>query len=105
ELILCDVRLPASAILTIDGFKTRETGALRHFQTPPLPVGGEYTYTLKATHQGKEVTRELHLRHGPASSLDLRPDFPAAAPVRTSVAAKPARRGGAGPSKRDPHEG
>src|SRR5262249_32759210 len=104
ELILCDVRLPASAILTIDGFKTKETGALRHFQTSALPMGGEYTYTLKVTHQGKEVTRELHLRHGPASSIDLRPDFPAAAPVRTAIATKPARRGAAGRGKGDPQD-
>jgi uncharacterized protein (TIGR02246 family) len=94
QAIFFDVLLPADATLTIDGTRTRETGALRHFQTPPLPVGSEYTYTLKVTHQGKEVTRELHLRHGPAISLDLRTDFPAAAPVRAAVAAKPARRGG-----------
>src|SRR5262249_22456846 len=56
QVIFFDVLLPADAVLTIDGTPTRETGALRHFQTPPLPVGGEYTYTLKATHQGKEVT-------------------------------------------------
>src|SRR5262249_32377579 len=53
---------------------------------------GDYTYTIKSTYQGKEVTRELHLKHGAANVLDLRPDFPAATPQRTPVAAKPAPR-------------
>jgi arylsulfatase len=85
-----EVLVPAAAALEIGGFKTNETGIVRHFQSPPLRVGGEYTYTVKATYQGKEVTRDLRIRHGAANSLDLRPEFQSAAPARTPVAARPA---------------
>jgi arylsulfatase len=45
-----------------------------------LAVGGRYTYTLKATANGKEVTRTINLAHGVDNSFDLRADFrPAAA--------------------------
>src|SRR5262245_16243316 len=92
EVITFEVYLPADAVLLIDGNKTESTGALRQFQTPPLAVGGEYTYTLKATSQGQEVTKQLHLKHGRANSLDLRAEFPGAAPARTTVALRPAPR-------------
>jgi uncharacterized protein (TIGR02246 family) len=38
------------------------------------------------------VTKQLHLKHGASTVLDLRPDFPAAATSRTVIAAKPATR-------------
>src|SRR5262245_40627503 len=57
EAIEFVVRLPADATLEIDGNKTEQTGVVRTFVTPPLPVEGHYSYTLKATSQGKEVTR------------------------------------------------
>jgi arylsulfatase len=75
EVIFFVVRLPAGAILEIDGEKTKSTGEERTFKTPPLPVGGRYHYTLKATSQGKEVTRQIKLRHGRENSIDLRPAF------------------------------
>jgi arylsulfatase len=84
EAIQFVVRLPADAILEIGGDKTRSTGEERHFKTPPLRVGGRYQYTLKATSLGKEVTRQIKLRHGGENSIDLRPAFKAAA-------AKPSR--------------
>jgi uncharacterized protein (TIGR03000 family) len=57
EVILFSVRVPADAVLEIDDYKTNSTGAVRTFQTPPLPGDGHYSYTLKATSQGKEVSR------------------------------------------------
>src|SRR5262249_35975541 len=69
------VRLPADASLEIDGNKTTETGAARTFITPALPVEGHYSYTLKATLQGKEVTRTIHLAHGLDNTFDLRAEF------------------------------
>jgi arylsulfatase len=79
EVISFVVRLPADAILEIDGDETRSTGEERHFETPPLRVGGRYHYTLKATSQGREVTRRIKLRHGGENSIDLRPAFRAVA--------------------------
>jgi uncharacterized protein (TIGR03000 family) len=75
EVISLVVRLPADAVLVIDGNKTKSTGEERRFVTPPLPVGGRYHYTLKATSQGKEVARRIELRHGRENSIDLRPAF------------------------------
>ena len=84
EAITITVRLPADAVLEIDGHKTESTGALRTFQTPPLPAGKEYSYTLKATSRGKEVTRKIDVAHGGTNSIDLRDEF------RLASAAKPA---------------
>jgi arylsulfatase len=75
EVISFVVRLPADAVLEIDGYKTKSTGEERRFVTPPLRVGGPYHYTLKATGPGKEVTRQIELRHGGENSIDLRPAF------------------------------
>src|SRR6516225_9603487 len=79
EIITFVVRLPADAVLEIDGKKTQATGEERRFETPPLRVGGTYQYTLKATSQGKEVTRQINLRHGAENGIDLRPAFGAVA--------------------------
>lgn len=87
EVILFDVLLPADAVLELQGVKMDAAGAVRHFQTPPLQTVGEYTYTLKATSQGKEVSRNIRLKHGMINSIDLRSEFPA--PTRGSVAVKP----------------
>jgi uncharacterized protein (TIGR02246 family) len=80
ETIEFVVRLPAEASLEIDGNKTTETGTSRTFLTPPLPVEGRYSYTLKATLGAKEVTRTVHLAHGLDNTVDLRAEFLAAAP-------------------------
>jgi uncharacterized protein (TIGR03000 family) len=88
EVILFEVSVPANAQLMIDDKKTESTGESRIFQTPPLKVGGRYNYTLKATAGGKVVTRQIHLTHGAANSIDLRPDFQA-------TSGKPRRRNSA----------
>ena len=68
-------------------------GAERHFQTPPLKVGGTYTYIVKATYQGKTVTREIRLTSGGINSLDLRADLTGAA--RLGRRSPPSQRRGA----------
>jgi uncharacterized protein (TIGR03000 family) len=75
EAIALTIRLPADAILLIDDHPTQSAGGVRAFQTPALPVGGHYAYTLKATSQGKEVTRKIHLAHGMDNTFDLRAEF------------------------------
>jgi uncharacterized protein (TIGR02246 family) len=79
EAILITLRLPADAVLEIDDYKTNSTGAVRTFQTPPLPADGHYSYTLKATSQGKEVSRKIDIAHGVDNSFDLRAEFKPAA--------------------------
>jgi uncharacterized protein (TIGR02246 family) len=75
EIITFEVRLPADAVLEIDGKKTTATGETRTFETPALRVGGRFTYTLKATANGKEVTREIELAHGTKRTFDLRTEL------------------------------
>jgi uncharacterized protein (TIGR02246 family) len=83
EVILFLVRVPADAVLEIDDYKTNSTGAVRTFQTPPLPADGHYSYTLKATSQGKEVSRKIDIAHGVDNSFDLRAGFKPAAKRKT----------------------
>jgi uncharacterized protein (TIGR03000 family) len=93
EVIVFEILLPSTAVLMIDDTKTTETGESRTYQTPPLKVGGRYNYTLKATAGGKTVTRQVHLKHGAANTIDLRPDFQAAGAEKAkpaTLAQKPA---------------
>src|SRR6478735_6672860 len=49
EAIVFEILVPGNAELEIDGQKTKETGESRQFQTPPLPAGEHFNYTVKAT--------------------------------------------------------
>ena len=93
EVLDIEILLPGDAVLEIEGVKMESTGEIRHFQTPPLARTGHYTYTVKATHKGKEVSKKVSLVHGAANSFDLRPDFlvAGAKPERTTIASKPAQ--------------
>jgi uncharacterized protein (TIGR03000 family) len=70
------VRLPADAKLVIDGNATRQTGALRHFVSPPLEPGKSYHYTLEWTYSkdGKPVTQKkvVHVKAGDDKEVNLR---------------------------------
>jgi uncharacterized protein (TIGR03000 family) len=77
--ILVKVLVPADARVDIDGNPTRQLGEQRLYETPPLRTGVEYTYTLKVTAAGKEVTRPVKVRFGADNTFDFRPDFRAAA--------------------------
>jgi uncharacterized protein (TIGR03000 family) len=63
-----EIRVPEGAVVTLAGQKTRQTGALRQFESPPLVPGKEYTYDVTVTWNegGREVveTRELLVRAG-----------------------------------------
>jgi arylsulfatase len=90
--ITFEVLLPANATLEIDGNKTEETGETRTFRTPPLAVGGRYSYTLKATANGKVVTRKVQLTFGRQNRFDLRGEFRSGdADQPSSSAGKPPR--------------
>jgi uncharacterized protein (TIGR02246 family) len=85
EVISFKVRLPADAVLEIDGKKTTSTGEMRTFDTPPLRVGGHYIYTLKATANGKQVTRKIDLTHGANNTVDLRAELGAGGSGRSAA--------------------
>ncbi len=74
------VLVPADAEVFFDGGATAQKGAERRFLSPPLEVGKEYHYTVRArwTQDGKEVerTRKVAVRGGGR----VRVDFLAAAP-------------------------
>jgi uncharacterized protein (TIGR03000 family) len=58
-----EVRVPAGAEIWFSGEKTKQTGTVRLFRTPPLEPGTRYAYNVKArwTENGKEVERTLHV--------------------------------------------
>ncbi len=76
------IRLPAGATLEIEGYKSKQEGEVRVFETPPLTPGNVYAYLLKATWTDgdREVTREARavLRAGETTEVDLRREQPAA---------------------------
>jgi uncharacterized protein (TIGR03000 family) len=51
-----DVEAPAKAVIYCDGTKTHLTGTLRHFVTPALGPGREYSYELRAEWKEGERT-------------------------------------------------
>jgi uncharacterized protein (TIGR03000 family) len=86
-----EVLLPANATLEIDGNKTEETGETRTFRTPPLEVGRNYSYTLKASANGKEVTRKIQIAFGAENRFDLRGQFLAGGSGQSGSPAKEPR--------------
>jgi uncharacterized protein (TIGR03000 family) len=58
-----NVSVPASAQITFDGAKTRQTGAIRAFVSPPVAPDRDYYYNVTAKWQqgGREVTRTQHI--------------------------------------------
>ena len=78
--VTLEVRLPTDAVLEIEGVRTRPTGEVRRFVSPPLEVGKRYTYTLKATwREGpKQVVREraVPVVAGQEVVVDLRKEEP-----------------------------
>jgi uncharacterized protein (TIGR03000 family) len=79
-----DVRLPAGATILFDNSPTSQTGALRHFVSPPLHPDKDYFYTVKVRWQegGKVVIRSskvavhagdrLNLSFGPRAAVAAR---------------------------------
>jgi uncharacterized protein (TIGR03000 family) len=67
------VYVPEDATLSFDSYKTRQTGTLRRFRSPPLPSGRGFYYVVKATwqEQGKPIVREqeAHVRAGQETTL------------------------------------
>ncbi len=89
-----EVRLPADAGVELDGTPTQSTGPSRRYESPGLRGGKTYYYVLKATWMGRSAEREVVVRPGETTTVELRPnDFrPAAAPP-PKVVTMPARDG------------
>jgi uncharacterized protein (TIGR03000 family) len=76
-----EVRLPAEALLELNGIKTTSTGNVRRFVSPLLTADAAYFYILKANWHGKEVMRTIQVRPGDVTVVTLQPqDFAAAQP-------------------------
>jgi uncharacterized protein (TIGR03000 family) len=73
---LITVRLPAQAVLTIDGNATKQTGSERVFVTPLLVPNKTYAYTLKATWsdngQAQSATEKVRFRAGQHLRVELK---------------------------------
>jgi uncharacterized protein (TIGR03000 family) len=69
------LQVPAGAEVWFDGDKTRQTGTLRHYFSPPLTPGKDYVYEVRVrwTRDGKPVeeTRRVHVHANAWVSLDL----------------------------------
>jgi uncharacterized protein (TIGR03000 family) len=76
-----EIRLPADAVLEINGYKTTSTGSFRRFESPPLPIGKNYTYLLKATWRDQVVEKEITVTPDRVMAHDLRPEFKVSSPA------------------------
>jgi uncharacterized protein (TIGR03000 family) len=71
-----EIRLPANATLWVEGQQMTTTGAVRHFYTPKLTEGENYTYEIHARWtdaSGKTVerTKNLDVKAGSWLGLDF----------------------------------
>jgi uncharacterized protein (TIGR03000 family) len=69
------VSLPEDAKLTVDSYLTKSTSASRTLQTPSLPVGQTFSYTLKVevVRNGKTVTesRDITVQAGQVTPVSF----------------------------------
>jgi len=67
--------VPAGAQVEFDGSKTTMTGPSRQYVSPPVPVGREYTYTLKVAlvRDGRTITESQRVLLTPGQ--EARVDF------------------------------
>jgi len=88
------VYVPAGAALEIEGTKTKATGEVRRFVSPPVAVGKTYIYLLKAIwkEQGQDVVRteEIRVQPGKEVIVDLRKAVARAEPEKKPEADKKA---------------
>jgi uncharacterized protein (TIGR03000 family) len=73
--VTIDMQVPADAEIWFADAKTKQTGTLRQFVSPPLAAGQEYTYEIRARwkENGREVTktRRLTVRAGERLKVDF----------------------------------
>ena len=69
--VLLSVKVPETAEILIDGYRTGQRGAVRQFLSPPIPVGQAFTYAIQVKSPGKEQTQTIKVRAGDLVSLDF----------------------------------
>jgi uncharacterized protein (TIGR03000 family) len=88
------VIVPADARLHIEGARTRQTGDVRRFVSPPLTVGERYVYKLKATwkENGKAIAheQEVPVQAGIETSINLQEQYRALQKKKRDQSQKPA---------------
>ncbi len=57
-----EVVLPEDAVLVINGYQTKSTGQTGRFESPPVPMGRTYLYTLKVSWHGHTLTRRTQVQ-------------------------------------------
>jgi uncharacterized protein (TIGR03000 family) len=92
-----EVNLPADAVLEVEGQPTRQTGAHRVFESPPLVPFRDYSYDLRArwTVGDQEVVQTRHVRvaAGQRVEVSLAPGARAVEePATPSLRTAPLRR-------------
>ncbi|HEY1859896.1 MAG TPA: TIGR03000 domain-containing protein [Gemmataceae bacterium] len=65
------VSMPADAKLTIDDAATTSMGAVRTFVSPTLNSGVEYHYTLRTEIAGKSIAKQITVRAGEETRIEL----------------------------------
>jgi uncharacterized protein (TIGR03000 family) len=69
------VHVPAGADVWIEGAKTQQTGAVRHFESPRLESDQRYRYTVRARWQEngkvKDQTRQIPVTAGARATVDF----------------------------------
>ncbi|GBD36526.1 hypothetical protein HRbin36_01651 [bacterium HR36] len=83
------VLVPPTAHLEVEGYPTKSRGEIRLFESPPMPSGKTYVYTIRAIHGGIVVTRTLEVSPDKPAELDLRPDFGIQVPATPKATPKP----------------
>jgi uncharacterized protein (TIGR03000 family) len=73
--VMLEVRVPENAQVWVAGDKTNQTGAVRHFVSPPLEAG-TYTYEIRArwtdaTGKSVERTKTLDVQAGSRLGVDF----------------------------------
>jgi uncharacterized protein (TIGR03000 family) len=69
------VQVPAGAEVWVEGAKTQQTGAVRHFESPRLEAGQKYRYTIRARWKEdgrtKDETRQVPVYAGDRVTVDF----------------------------------
>jgi uncharacterized protein (TIGR03000 family) len=87
------VNVPADAKVWFDGTPTKSTGAVREFVTPPLTLGTQYSYEIRAqwTEDGHEVTQSQKVQFSSGEQAEVK--FPtSSATASTETGPVPQKR-------------
>lgn len=64
------LNVPVTAIVQINGFPTRSTGARRVYQSNDLIVGEDYRYKIRIFDNGQQIQKEVLLHANETKTVD-----------------------------------